>query len=85
MRSLFSLLACSLVMNACTATHAASPVAPPRLTRVLISADVDDPVVICLQVNAAMRFANPGLADPVCVETVGNLRRRSVESRIAND
>lgn len=82
MRSLL-LLAC-VALPACTPTHAA-PVAPPRLTRVLITADVDDPVLICLQVNAAMRFANPGLADPVCVETVGNLRRRIVESRIAND
>lgn len=81
---LFTLLACSLVMNGCAPRTLPTPADPPRLRLVRIAGDVDDDVRICWQVNAAMRFRDPNLPDWICLDTVGALRERAMRLRAAN-
>ena len=80
---LCALVACSLLMNACSHPAPVVDAAPRPIGRVVFTVDVGDNTRICLQTTQFMRFDDPNLPDVVCMETVGDLRYRAVRLRAA--
>jgi hypothetical protein len=64
------------------------PQPPKRLTKLVITADVNDDVRVCFEVTGWMRqeapFVESGPFPQVCVETVGAMRQRVLRMRSAN-
>lgn len=82
---LLAALVLALCVSACAnSVQATPPVPKPALTRILITGDVPDHVLVCVNLTPEEQMAYPLIWQPLCVGTVGDLRARYLASRGAN-
>lgn len=70
---------------ACSSTHTYRPHAVEPLRVIVIPAELEDSVPVCVRVTASMLFEAPNeTRGVICLETVGQMRLRAVAVRETN-